>query len=242
MVSFCVIISSGTLLTALGMPGVALTGPSLYYLVSSVFAVATAFLLVEIISRTEDTPQNVLNTTLEAFGIDDSDNQSDYSGEVVGVSIPAALAFLGSAFIVCTLIIAGLPPFSGFIAKFALLSQAVSLTSIQSGSAPIYAWFLVGFMIFSGMVTVIVMSRTGIRVFWANKNLNSPKLSIREALPISILIGLCLYITIFVNDVMVYMNATAKSLDNPAEYVEAVFSKKPAKQSSGFYNSEGNPL
>lgn len=239
MVAFCVIISSGTLLTALGMPGVALTGPSLYYLVSSVIAVAIAFLLVEIISRTENTPKSILATTLEAFGLDDKETQSDYSGEVVGVSIPAALAFLGSAFVLCTLVIAGLPPFSGFIAKFALLSQAVSLTSSESGSASIYAWFLVGFMIFSGIVTVIVMSRTGIRVFWANSSLNLPKLSIREALPIALLIGLCLYITIFVNDVMVYMNATAKSLDNPAEYVEAVFSKRSVKQTAGFYSYEG---
>ena len=32
MVGYCVIVSAGTLLTALGMPGVTLTGPALFYL------------------------------------------------------------------------------------------------------------------------------------------------------------------------------------------------------------------
>src|SRR5699024_7127790 len=45
LVGFSIILSSGTLLTALGMPGVVLTGPSLYYMVSSVMATGCFFLL-----------------------------------------------------------------------------------------------------------------------------------------------------------------------------------------------------
>ncbi len=225
MVSFCIVISSGTLLTALGMPGVALTGPSLYYLVSSVVALAVAFLLVEIIRRTEAVQVSVLSVSLEAFGLD-QDKSSDYSGEVVGVPIPASMAFLGLAFFTCVLIVAGLPPFSGFLAKFALLSQAITLTQMDLSSPTYNAWILVGFMLASGMATVIVLGRTGIRVFWGSGTLNTPKLTLREALPIAILLCACLYITIFVSDVMTYMNYTAQSLDEPNQYIEAVLQQR----------------
>lgn len=223
MVSYCIVISSGTLLTALGMPGVTLTGPSLYYLVSSVLALGVAFLLVEIIRRTEASHHSVLSISLEAFGLD-VDKSSDYSGEVVGVPIPASMAFLGFAFFACVLIIAGLPPFSGFLAKFALLSQALHLTQVESSTYN--AWILVGFMLASGMATVIVLGRTGIRLFWGSGTLNAPALSSREALPIAVLLCACIAITIFVSDVMNYMNLTAESLDEPLQYIEAVLQKK----------------
>lgn len=232
MVSFCIVISSGTLLTALGMPGITLTGPSLYYLVSSVLALAVAFLLVEIIHRTETSQQSVLSVSLEAFGIDQHQT-SDYSGEVVGVAIPAAMAFLGFAFFICVLIVAGLPPFSGFLAKFALLSQAILLHQDEMDQTSYHAWILVAFMIMSGMATVIVMGRTGIRVFWGSGTLATPKLTLREALPITLLLIACLAITVFVNNVMAYMNVTAESLGTPTHYIEAVFQKAPFNTSSG---------
>lgn len=223
MISYFIVISSGTLLTALGMPGVTLTGPSLYYLVSSVLALGVAFLLVEIIRRTETVQSSVLSISLEAFGLD-KDKSSDYSGEVVGVPIPASMAFLGFAFFTCVLIVAGLPPFSGFLAKFTLLSQAINLTEVASSTHN--AWMLVGFMLVSGMVTVIVLGRTGTRIFWGSGTLNTPKLTVSEALPITLLLCGCFYITIFVSDVMAYMNNTATSLDEPMEYIEAVFHAK----------------
>ena len=44
----------------------------------------------------------------------------------VGIAIPATMGMLGLAFIGCALVIAGLPPLSGFIAKFALLTAALN--------------------------------------------------------------------------------------------------------------------
>lgn len=232
MFTFCVMISSGTLLTALGMPGVALTGPSLYYLVSSVMVIGASFLLVELIRRTESVQTSVLSISQEAFGLD-QDGKSDYSGEVVGVAIPAAMAFLGLAFFTCVLIVAGMPPFSGFLAKFALLSQAITLTKIEMGSASYNAWFLVAFMLISGMATVIAMGRTGIRIFWGSGSLNKPQLMLREALPVTLLLGVCIWMSIFASDVMTFMNATASSLDDPTQYIEAVFQKRPVPTLGG---------
>lgn len=226
MFTYCVVISSGTLLTALGMPGVALTGPSLYYLVSSVMVIGSSFLLVELIRRTETVQSSVLSVSLEAFGLEEQDAKSDFTGEAVGVSIPAAMAFLGFAFFTCVLIVAGLPPFSGFLAKFALLSQAIALTTLEMGSASYNAWFLVAFMLISGMATVIALGRTGIRIFWGSGALQTPQLMLREALPITIMLGVCIWMSIFASDVMSFMNTTAASLDDPMQYIEAVFQKK----------------
>lgn len=44
---YCVIMSSGTLLAALGMPGVTLTGPALFYLIVSVLTMGAFFMLLE---------------------------------------------------------------------------------------------------------------------------------------------------------------------------------------------------
>jgi hypothetical protein len=83
MVGYCVIVSAGTLLTALGMPGVTLTGPALFYLLSSVLTTGAFFLLAELIERTRSFGANVLAVTLDAFDLDDpaSVNRSD---DVVG--------------------------------------------------------------------------------------------------------------------------------------------------------------
>ena len=43
-----------------------------------------------------------------------------------GTAIPATMAILGITFIGCSLVISGLPPLSGFIAKFVLLTSAFS--------------------------------------------------------------------------------------------------------------------
>src|SRR5690606_21318619 len=112
LVGYCVIVSAGTLLTALGMPGVTLTGPALFYLLSSVLATGAFFMLVELVERTRTFGANVLAVTMDMFDLDDPEtpNRSD---DVVGVAIPAAMAFLGLAFVSCALLVTGLPPLSG---------------------------------------------------------------------------------------------------------------------------------
>ena len=48
----------------------------------------------------------------------------------VGVAIPATMAILGVSFACCALLLAGLPPLAGFIAKFLLLSALLHPTGI----------------------------------------------------------------------------------------------------------------
>src|SRR5690606_12269189 len=140
---YCVIMSSGTLFAALGMTGVTLTGPALFYLISSVLALGALYMLLELIERTQSFGADVLAVSLEAFDLEDPE-PADRSDDVVGVAIPAAMAFLGMAFGFCALLIIGLPPTSAFVGKFALLSAALQTSATDTPS--LAAWTLVAGM------------------------------------------------------------------------------------------------
>ncbi|MBK1780471.1 monovalent cation/H+ antiporter subunit D [Advenella sp. WQ 585] len=232
LVGYSIIMSSGTLLTALGMPGVTLTGPSLFYLISSVLTTGAFFMLVELIKRTESFGSNVLSVSFEAFGLDE-DKTSDYSGDVVGVAIPAAQAFLGLSFFTCAILIACMPPFSGFVAKFALLSSALELTDNNLTGPSMSAWLLVIAMLASGLATVIALGRSGVRLFWNSDTLQTPKLSIREAVPVSVLLLSCIALSIFAGPVMDFLADTASSLDDPYQYINAVITQASNKPIPG---------
>lgn len=230
MVGYCVIVSAGTLLTALGMPGVTLTGPALFYLISSVLTTGAFFMLAELIERTRSFGANVLAVTLDAFDLDDpaSVNRSD---DVVGVAIPAAMAFLGLAFISCALLVTGLPPLSGFVAKLSLLSAAVSAAT--ESAPPLDAWLLVAAVLLSGMAGLIGLGRAGIRVFWASDDRSTPRLRVIEAGPVAVLILLCVGLAAGAGPVSAYLDDAARSLDHPKSYIDAVMSAQTVRAAQG---------
>jgi multicomponent K+:H+ antiporter subunit D len=230
MVGYCVIVSAGTLLTALGMPGVTLTGPALFYLLSSVLTTGAFFLLAELIERTRSFGANVLAVTLDAFDLDDpaSVNRSD---DVVGVAIPAAMAFLGLAFISCALLVTGLPPLSGFVAKLSLLSAAVS--AANESVVPMDAWILVAAVLLSGLAGLIGLGRTGIRVFWASDDRSTPRLRLIEAGPVAVLLLLCVGLAAGAGPVSAYLDDAARSLDQPKSYIDAVMSAQTVRGLKG---------
>ncbi|CAP42914.1 putative pH adaptation potassium efflux protein [Bordetella petrii] len=226
MVGYCVIISAGTLLTALGMPGVTLTGPALFYLLSSVLTTGAFFLLVELVERTRTFGANVLAVTMDMFDLDDPEtpNRSD---DVVGVAIPAAMAFLGLAFVACALLVTGLPPLSGFVAKFSLLSAAVS--AANASAQPADAWILVAAVLVSGLAGIVAFGRAGIRIFWSADERSTPRLRISEAGPVAVLILLCVGLAAGAGPVSTYLDEAARTLDQPALYIDAVLSADTAR-------------
>jgi multicomponent K+:H+ antiporter subunit D len=222
--AYAIITSSGTLFAALGMPGATLTGPALYYLLSSVLALGALFLLLELTERSQSFGADMLAITQEAYENDDPD-AADLSGQTVGVPLPATMAFLGLSFFACALLIIGLPPLSGFVAKFSLLSAA--LRTAEYGAPTVNVWLLVAAMLCSGVAALIALGRCGVRLFWVPEDLHIPTLRLNEAIPVLVLLSACALLTVRAGSVMAYLEDTAWYLDQPGRYVEAVLDQGP---------------
>ncbi|SUA88159.1 Multiple resistance and pH homeostasis protein D [Brucella intermedia] len=221
LASYSILVSSGTLLAAIGSGNTAMTGAALFYMVSSTLTIAAFFLLIELIERGQDAAANVLAVTMEAYGDDEEEEEEDEIGAV----LPATLAVLGTFFGICAILLIGLPPFSGFIAKFLILAAVFN----GEGATPQLAmpvspasWALVALVLLSGLSALIAMTRTGIRTFWASLEGNVPRVLVREVVPIAGLLAICLALTIAAGPAMRYMDETARSLHNPASYISSV--------------------
>lgn len=223
---FSVIMSSGILLAALGMPGVALTGPALFYLATSVLSLGAFFMLLEMISRTQVFGADVLATSQELFDLDDPESP-DQTDDVVGIAIPAAMAFLGLSFIACALLVVGLPPLSGFVAKFSLMSAALQTSTADAPGRD--SLILVAAVLGSGLAGLIALCRTGIRLFWSQEDMKVPRLRLSEAGPVGALIAACIGLAVWAGPIMDFMDETARYLDRPSSYVGAVLSQDPGR-------------
>ena len=218
LAAFSVLVSSGTVLAATGIGQVNVIGGALFYLVSSTLGVSALFLLVELVARGREPGSDALAVTYENYDEDDIDEEDE-----VGIAIPAAMGMLGLAFIGCAAVIAGLPPLSGFIAKFALLTAALNPPGLhQGGGIPEGSWALLIVLLLSGLAALIAMTRTGIRAFWVPADRAVPRVRLIEMAPVVMLLILCAAQTVQAGPIMRFMLATAQSLHAPGDYVRDV--------------------
>ena len=219
-----VLVSSGTLLAAVGTGQAAVTGGALFYLASSVLALGAFFLLIELVERGREVGADVLAVTREAFGTGE-EGEDHREPEEVGVAIPAMVAILGLCFAACALLLAGLPPLSGFLAKFAILAP---LLGTGGGPVPAGAWVLVAAVVLSGLATVVAMVRAGIDAFWASP-IAVPRVSLFEIAPIGLLLALGVGLGVAAGPAMDYMLAAAAALHAPGSYIEGVLGTVAAR-------------
>ena len=196
-IAYLVVASLGTLLTAIGLgtaPGI---GAGLYYLPHSTFAAAALFLLADQIAG----QRGELADRLEP-------------GPIMGRHwLLAVLFFLGA------ILIAGLPPLSGFIGKFLILRAALD--------HPAAAWvFAVG----AGGWTLggdgtwraaAACSSTGYGRQSRTRRSVAPPTGLALA-PVAGLLALCAAMTIWAGPISDYTRATASQLLQPTGYVQAV--------------------
>lgn len=222
--SFAIIVSSGTLLAALGLGRASVTSAALYYLLSATIAVSTLFLLVELIERVGSAAERRMTDADLEPGEDT--NLDDEELPLVGRAVPVSVALLGLAFMACALVVAGLPPLSGFLAKVMLLSAVLGADS--GGGAPSTpGWWLFALLLLSGLVATVALSRAGVRHLWrTGALLQSPRLKVVEVVAVLALIGSSLLLTVFAEPALRYTKAAALALHSPAAYIAAVSSKK----------------
>jgi len=215
LAAYSVLVSSGTVLASIGMGQAGVTAAALFYLFSSTLGLAAFFLLVELVERGREPGADVLAVTREFYG---EEEELEESGEV-GIAIPATMGILGMAFVGCALVISGLPPLSGFIAKFALLTAALNP---PGGGVPMAAWVLLPALILSGLAALIAMTRAGIRALWASPDRSVPRVRLIEIAPVAALLLICALQTIQAGPVLRFMQATAQSLHVPHDYIRDV--------------------
>src|SRR5690554_2388328 len=212
--SYSAIVSSGTLLALIGMNNPAVLSSMLFYLISSTLAVAAFALLSELISRIYPTRNQVLAITFEAFEADETHDVSS------GYVIPAAMAFLGLSGMACALIIAGLPPLSGFVAKFGILHQLLQTEHLNAT-----AWLLMILIISAGLGSIITFVRFGIRSFWASHREAPPRLKLTEVAPIIVLLMICVGLVIFAGPMFDLLERTSGEATNATQYIERVLNQ-----------------
>lgn len=237
LAGYAAILSSGTLLAALGFGQHNLTAGLLYYLPSSTLAVAILFMLADTIDRWRNHGSSFADWDDEQAPFLSAElipaqhmNLDENEQALIGRPIPAATAFLGLAFLLCTLVVTGLPPLSGFIGKFAMLTAVLNPAGLGVDvAAPLHAadWMLLTLMIGTGLLALIALTRVGIRLFWTTHERSNPEIRLAEGLPIVALMGLCIALTIQAQSAMRYTADTASALLQPDTYIQAVLGTQP---------------
>ena len=218
---FSVLVSSGTLLASISLSQTGVTAGALFYLVSSTLTIGAFFLLIELVERGQDAAANAFAVAVEAY--DERGEADEEEEEEVGIAFPGTIAALGISFAACGILLAGLPPLSGFVAKFAILSAMLNPEGLgKDGTISPETWWLVALIILSGLSALIAMSRAGIRAFWAPVEPSPPRVLLVEMAPVATLLALTLAFTLEGGRAMRFMEATAASLSNASAYVDGV--------------------
>ena len=217
--AYATLITAGTLVAAVGTGDARAISGALYYLIGSTLATGAAFLISELIARlrTVESPAASEPVVEPVFGDDYETSLEDFEGYEVGIAIPAGTAMLGGAFVTGALVLAGLPPLSGFLAKFAIVRGVLAGTVSE-----VAAWVLAGAVIFSGLATLIALMRKGVQAFWRPGEETTAEVRSLEALPVGLLLALCVALAIFAAPVITYLDATSAYLANPVEYARNV--------------------
>ncbi|MBL8444524.1 MAG: monovalent cation/H+ antiporter subunit D [Zoogloeaceae bacterium] len=228
MAGYGAIISSGTLLAVIGQSEEGALAAGLYYLVGSTLAMAAFMMLIELTERIRPPGAALLAVTMEAFAIEDKPE------DPVGVGIPRSLAFLGLAFAGCALVISGMPPLSGFIAKFSLFHALLDARAGDGvASVAPMTWLLIALIVLTGLAAIISLMRLGVRTFWASGALAAPRLQFSEAAPIAALVVLCVVLSVQAGAVFAYLTRTADGLARSADYSERVLTEPSVRPAAG---------
>ncbi|MGD8795899.1 MAG: monovalent cation/H+ antiporter subunit D [Thiohalophilus sp.] len=199
-VAWLMVVSVGTLLTAFAIGDVNGIAAGLYYLPHTTFAGGALFLIADSISR----------------------RRGEQADRFIPDTVLSDRSLLGGLFFITAILIAGLPPLSGFLGKFLLLRAAVD----NSAVGWIYAVVLGG-----GLLTIVALARAGSMIFYRSVPADSgspPRQLWPELLPATGLLVLCLMLVIAAGPVEAYTRVIAEQLVQPQLYINAVLGTQGA--------------
>jgi len=176
-------------------------------------ACAALFLLAEILQRGKAADGG------EARAVFDDEYRDPFDDDErnePGLVIPAAVAALGGAFLICTLMVAGMPPLAGFIGKLAMIDALVRV-----GGA--IDWTTVTILSLSSLGVLIGLTRLGVDAIWMREE-DAPGVVVgaAELTALAGLLGACILLAVFGGSALVYADHTAAWLARPEGYVHAV--------------------
>lgn len=196
VLSFHIVSQIGYIILGVGLGTQAALAATVFYLLHHIPVKTSLFLVEGIIER---------ETGSSAF--DDIDGLAKRSG------------FLAVLFIIPALSLAGLPPFSGFLAKFAIVRAG-----FENGNYTIIAVAIVG-----SLLTLVSMTKIWMGLFWGEVRPVPPSdkvgimrhHKIMSATSIS-LVGATLVIAVLAGPLYDFSVGAADQLFDPSQYVKAV--------------------
>ncbi|NHH86888.1 monovalent cation/H+ antiporter subunit D [Cobetia sp. MB87] len=202
LVAYLVMVSVGTLLTALGMNTIAADSALLFYLIHSTLVTGGLFLLVDVVA-----------------------GQRGKAGARIVRSRPLLQAgLLGGLFLIGTAAAAGLPPFSGAIGKALILASATP-------EQQLWLWPLLLLAGLCSLVACSragssVFWRT------SKAEPSGERIGAARGIATGGLISAALMLVIFAGPLANWTKATAEQLSNPAPYLESLLGKDAAPETA----------
>ncbi len=197
LVAWLILGSAGVLLMVPALAGQLVTAAGLYYLAQSAIVGAAFFMLAGLIAEARAPVGDALVS----------------AGRLSNVQLKLGYLVLAAT-------AAGLPPFSGFIAKLMLLFSVKNHTMMSA----IWPVFLV-----TGLITTIALAKAGSWLFWETASpgdpviqKNEPARSKPQYIATFSLIFISLLLLVFTQPVSNFMQRTALQLHSPAAYIQAV--------------------
>ncbi|QUS35336.1 monovalent cation/H+ antiporter subunit D [Falsirhodobacter algicola] len=220
MAGHAVLISSGTMLTVIGLGlqggGSAMLSGALFYMVGSTLALSALFLLVELAERGRGAIASMLALSADLYGAPDEEMETP--PPVPGLLVPAGMTLLALCYALLVLVLAGLPPLPGFLGKVMMLSGL--LEDATTGRPQV--WVFMAVLIGSGFATLVALMRVGVQTFWTSVDEQPPAVMVTEIAPVIVLIAVIVGMTWQARPIMRYLEATATALHRPSVYVNGV--------------------
>lgn len=201
LISNLVLVSVGTLLIAFALRTPEATAAGLLYLVHSTLITAALFLIADMLGQQRGKAQDyfVISRKLKQQSL------------------------LGVLFIIAAMVVAGLPPFSGFLGKLVILQ------SVSTVDEKIWVWSVI---LISSLMTIIALSRAGTTLFWrstpSQDNDESDKASKWQLCGAILLLSASPALTIFGAHVIEYTNLAAAQLHD-IDYLMNIMNLKGAE-------------